>query len=158
MAIKVEVHIPEHVIILADDNKVVITRKGIRSFANRGQNGDQTIPMSTIIGVNFKSAGLAAGQINFVTAAGNQTTGGMGSLPGFSHGAYNKANNVVFRGGANKDMGKLKTFVEAHMGQQTNQSSQISEADEIEKFKKLLDEGTITQAEFDAKKKQILGI
>lgn len=31
-------------------------------------------------------------------------------------------------------------------------------ADELKKFKKLLDEGTITQEEFNAKKKQILGI
>lgn len=54
MTIKVEIHIPEHVIITADDAKVVITRKGIRSFANRGQNGDQTIPLTNIIGVDFK--------------------------------------------------------------------------------------------------------
>lgn len=117
MTIKVEIHIPEHVIITADDAKVVITRKGIRSFANRGQNGDQTIPLTNIIGVDFKKAGVTAGQINFITAAGNQTTGGLGALPGFAHGAYNKANNVVFRGGSNnKDMEKLKTFVENNMG------------------------------------------
>ena len=30
--------------------------------------------------------------------------------------------------------------------------------DEIAKFKKLLDDGTITQEEFDAKKKQLLGL
>lgn len=34
----------------------------------------------------------------------------------------------------------------------------VSSADEIIKLKKLLDDGTITQEEFDAKKKQILGI
>ena len=33
-----------------------------------------------------------------------------------------------------------------------------SDADEIKKYKALLDEGTITQEEFDAKKKQILGL
>ena len=31
-------------------------------------------------------------------------------------------------------------------------------ADEIAKFKALLDEGAITQEEFDAKKKQLLGL
>ena len=35
---------------------------------------------------------------------------------------------------------------------------QISSADELRKFKELLDIGVITQAEFDAKKKQLLGI
>ena len=32
------------------------------------------------------------------------------------------------------------------------------EADQLQKFKKLLDDGVITQEEFDAKKKQILGL
>lgn len=38
--------------------------------------------------------------------------------------------------------------------QQTN----LSPADELKKFKELLDSGVITQEEFDAKKKQILGL
>ena len=33
-----------------------------------------------------------------------------------------------------------------------------SDADELAKFKKLLDDGIITQEEFDAKKKQLLGL
>ena len=37
-------------------------------------------------------------------------------------------------------------------------SPEISSADEILKFKKLMDEGIISQAEFDAKKKQLLGL
>ena len=37
-------------------------------------------------------------------------------------------------------------------------STTISEADEIKKFKDLLDSGIITQEEFDAKKKQLLGL
>lgn len=39
---------------------------------------------------------------------------------------------------------------------QTNNS--MSEADELKKYKELLDDGTITQEEFDAKKKQLLGL
>ena len=34
----------------------------------------------------------------------------------------------------------------------------VSAADELKKFKELLDSGIITQDEFDAKKKQLLGI
>ena len=36
--------------------------------------------------------------------------------------------------------------------------SQVTGADEIKKYKELLDCGAITQEEFDAKKKQILGL
>jgi len=35
---------------------------------------------------------------------------------------------------------------------------QTSAADELRKFKELLDMGVITQEEFDAKKKQLLGL
>ncbi len=35
---------------------------------------------------------------------------------------------------------------------------QVSPADELKKFKELLDAGVITQEEFDAKKKQLLGL
>lgn len=41
---------------------------------------------------------------------------------------------------------------------QSNSLSTISDADEILKFKKLLDSGIITQDEFDKKKKQLLGL
>jgi len=40
----------------------------------------------------------------------------------------------------------------------TPQSSAISAADELIKFKELLDMGILTQEEFDAKKKQLLGL
>lgn len=42
--------------------------------------------------------------------------------------------------------------------QNTTTSSANSDADEILKFKQLLDSGIITQEEFDAKKKQLLGL
>ena len=38
------------------------------------------------------------------------------------------------------------------------QTAQLSAADELKKFKDLLDIGAITQEEFDAKKKQLLGL
>jgi len=40
----------------------------------------------------------------------------------------------------------------------TSAAPQISSADELAKFKALLDNGVITQEEFDAKKKQLLGL
>lgn len=39
-----------------------------------------------------------------------------------------------------------------------NTNVQLSPADELKKYKSLLDDGTITQEEFNAKKKQILGL
>lgn len=40
----------------------------------------------------------------------------------------------------------------------TNATKEQSLADELEKFKDLLDNGVITQEEFNAEKKQLLGL
>lgn len=47
---------------------------------------------------------------------------------------------------------------EASNNLESPSAPQTSAADEIKKFKELLDSGIITQAEFDAKKKQLLGL
>jgi predicted Zn-dependent peptidase len=38
------------------------------------------------------------------------------------------------------------------------EATKCDEADQIKKYKELLDSGVITQEEFDAKKKQLLGL
>ncbi|MCL2765606.1 MAG: SHOCT domain-containing protein [Treponema sp.] len=52
----------------------------------------------------------------------------------------------------------VSAFNKAKMAQPKPQHSQVSEADELIKFKKLLDDGVLTQEEFDKKKAQILGL
>jgi len=44
------------------------------------------------------------------------------------------------------------------VGQKDNTNTDRSPFDVIRKYKELLDEGIITQEEFDAKKKQLLGL
>jgi hypothetical protein len=46
----------------------------------------------------------------------------------------------------------------AKINAQQNGQSAISAADELKKFKELLDMGVISQEEFDQKKKQLLGL
>lgn len=55
---------------------------------------------------------------------------------------------------------KILSLLDQIMSQQGQQepSSAVSSADELLKFKKLLDEGIITQEEFEAKKRQLLGL
>ena len=47
---------------------------------------------------------------------------------------------------------------QAKTAQGSTPASAVSAADELKKFKELLDSGVITQEEFDAKKKQLLGL
>ena len=51
---------------------------------------------------------------------------------------------------------KFEEVVEETNEKQTQNN--VSAAEEIRKYKELLDDGIITQAEFDAKKKQLLGL
>ena len=48
--------------------------------------------------------------------------------------------------------------LEKEKGVSVENNSNISAADEIKKFKELLDSGVISQEEFDVKKKQLLGL
>lgn len=59
-----------------------------------------------------------------------------------------------------KQFNAIHGWLDAAVKQNNSQSmsSNIDPADEIAKFKKLLDDGTITKEEFDAKKKQLLGL
>lgn len=52
----------------------------------------------------------------------------------------------------------LKEVADANKAPATQVVNQLSAADELKKFKELLDCGLITQEEFDAKKKQLLGL
>ena len=52
----------------------------------------------------------------------------------------------------------LQVMVDSNKATQATTTQEVSAADEILKFKQLLDNGIITQEEFDAKKKQLLGL
>jgi len=54
-------------------------------------------------------------------------------------------------------MSQLDNIRNAHSNGQST-GAMVSDADELAKYKKLLDDGVITQDEFNAKKKQILGL
>ena len=76
--------------------------------------------------------------------------------------AVNDENSVVFNGNDNYETAlKVKAYVEAwSANSQQDQSGPVaaSTADEIRKFKALLDEGLLTADEFAQKKKQLLAL
>lgn len=70
-------------------------------------------------------------------------------------------NAVTFNRKHTEEFFELKKRIEELQAKAAGASSstaQISSADEIAKYKQLLDAGAITQEEYDAKKKQLLGI
>ncbi|MBQ4268398.1 MAG: SHOCT domain-containing protein [Clostridia bacterium] len=129
--------------------------KNARSFfTNNFLGGEKEIFYENIIGVQFKPASkFILGYIQFETANSS------------SRDNFNSENSFTFDGRkvSNEQAGEIAEFVkgkvrEARSPKNTVITQQVSPADELKKYKELLDCGVITQEEFDAKKKQLLGL
>lgn len=130
-------------------DKVIIRRKGFMAKMTQGfLQGDKTIYISQITGIKVKRGGFVTnGYIQFV----------LGGNLEFKSGIFQKTgdeNTVLFKSQNNDDVEEIKEIIEERM--QNKGGGQVSTADELIKFKKLLDDEVISQAEFDKKKKELL--
>lgn len=131
-------------------NLVIETRKG-----------EEIVPISKIQSFSMKEPhGLSQGQIIFKTAQAAT----FGVSLGFGIGAALGAEKTFFFTKANVEMARVLrgyiTNYEATASQpaRTEDAKVVSVVEEIRGLKGLLDDGIITQEEFNAKKKQLLGI
>lgn len=135
-----------------DDYNVKIESKGMSNFINRGSKGVKSIPIKSITAIQFKKPNLTTGYIQFAYSGSSESKGG-------TLNAVKDENTILF---IKKELDlaeKLVELIEVKRREDTKPSTQTqSTADEIKQFKSLLDEGIITQEEFDSKKKQLLGI
>ncbi len=75
--------------------------------------------------------------------------------------AETKKDSFVYRAAkqeADEILAILGNITKSDTKEEVVESHEISVTDEIRKYKILLDEGILTQEEFEAKKKQLLGI
>ena len=119
---------------------------------------EEKIPCTSIKSVTVKKPGIAFGK--FIFNVDQQNTAGV-SL-GFGVIAALGAERAFF---FKKDdlwtAEKMRDYIlecQRPKPAQTTAPAGADPADQIRKLKSLLDDGILTQAEFDAKKKQILGI
>lgn len=146
------------------EDKVIIKRKGLFALASQGIKGDTTFFYSNLSGVDYKKPGLTNGYIRFV-AAGTVTQNSKTGLFSTPTDSAQDPNTVILRAFNRKMPAQseelynliMKKIDEVQSKQNTTMPA-ISSAEEIAKFKQLLDQGIITQEEFDAKKKQLLGL
>ncbi len=134
------------------EDKVIITRKGALSKFTQGFfKGDKTIYLSQISGIQVKpGTSFTNGYIQFTLSGGNESTKGLLK-------ATHDENTVMFQKKDNQlvekitsEIEKLKKTVQAPV------QVQRSSADEIRKYKQLLDDGIITEEEFNKKKSALL--
>jgi len=125
----------------------------ISQLAMRGAKGKKRIMFQSISAIDFKKAMFKeAGYIQF-SVMGSERSGGMLSAAG-------DENSILINEGLNELAQEIVDYIESKRNQNAAPQvvQQLSTADELKKFKELLDSGIITQEEFDAKKKQLLGL
>ena len=133
-----------------DGENIIITTK----------KAEEVIPISRIQSFTLKEPGLAYGKIVFTTAQAATT----GINIGFGISAALGAEKTFFYSKGDLETAKQFRDIVTNYDKSTNQpdpapvGTVVSVVEEIRGLKTLLDEGILTQEEFEAKKKQLLGI
>lgn len=134
------------------ENKIRIKRKGVLAFMTQGLKGDKEILIKQISSIQFKKAGmLTNGYIQFAFIGGQEAKGTFFQ-------ATKDENTIMFKTGQQVSFEKIKEAIEKKIASMEKGETKSSNLDELEKLAELKDKGIITEEEFTAKKKKLLGI
>ncbi len=142
------------------ESKIRIKKKGgfldvvLRGADAKGQiRGDKDILFKEISAVEFKKATWAApGYIRFMFKGGQET-----KSRSFKD-LKKDGNAVMFRPNQSSAFEKMKEAIDKKMALMEEDGTKTSDLDDLEKLAALRDKGIITEEEFNAKKKQLLGL
>lgn len=151
--------------VIAYDDRVVIERTGLFAFAAQGFKGSKTCFYKDLSSVGYKKPGMANGYLQFIVAGSNPSAP-KSDLWGTSKETMQDENVVVLRAFNSETpvlSDKIYRIIMDHVAAAKHSNSgtapaSVSGADEIRKYNELYKQGIITEAEFTAKKKQILRI
>lgn len=134
----------------------VIIKRGAKGFLLGGGmlRGDKTIPYSSIVVVQLKKAGMTAGYIQLTLKGGSEAKSGLFQ----STTDENSINfHSAFGGNNNELFAEAKKLIEEKINA-VNSTAKNSGLDDLEKLAALKEKGIISEEEFQAKKKQLLGL
>lgn len=143
-------------IAILEDDRITIKRKGFLAFNNYGLKGEKVIFLRNISGIQLKEAKMTVGYLQFVIIGSQESKGGLQS-------AMKDENTIVFGGGfhdkeMNENAKAIKKYIENYiLNANYNVNASTSDKyDKLAKIKKLLDDGILTQEEFESEKRKIL--
>lgn len=149
-------------ILLVYDDKIVISRKTALGFFSQGLKGEKVFFYKDLSSIEYKKPSVwANGYIKFLTPGTIETKQNIGFLGNTTLDAAKDPNTLILRA-FNKEIPEkseeIYNFILKKIKEYKTSivQSNISNADEIIKFKKLLDERIITQEEFEKKKQELL--
>ena len=135
--------------VVLEEDCIQVERSGV--MGSIAHSSEMKIPLSTIQTIMYRKDSIFAnGLLQFCTLGGRTEASTIFFFPGRNSEA------LAFKEKVERQMEICKRKEADHNGKTVIQS--LSGADEIKKYKELLDSGIISQEEFDAKKKQILGV
>lgn len=139
----IEINTKIHDVVLDDNIVTIIQKSGF--LTKRSENA---ISISSITSVVTSKPGLLPGDIQFIVG---------GEVRDLVN--YSKLNEVsLFDDKQYQNALLMKKYIEEYSRSDTKQNNAVSVTDEILKFKKLFDDGVLTEVEFSAKKKQLLNL
>ena len=152
-----------HLLLLSD--RLRIQKKEEKTFLNQGFKPNRDIPLAQISGIRLKKATtLGNGYIQILVNGADETR---------MTDARRDDNTVLFRGAHEVDFEKIKMAIEMKLAAaeidtagirimnptpSQPQPREMSYIEELEKLAALRDKGVLTEDEFAAKKRKILGI
>ena len=136
-------------------DKVILKRSGLGAklfFGLTNPKGEKTIYFNHIAAIQVKKPSFTCGYIQFTLPGGIESRKG-------TFDAMSDENSVTFNGKMQYEIAlDIKERIEKLKNSISNTSGGMGGADELRKFKQLLDEGIISKEEFEHKKKQLLGL
>ncbi|SFB98715.1 protein of unknown function [Bacillus sp. OV322] len=145
-------------IITLDGNFLRIKRKGFINLMNHGLDGEKSIDITNISGVQLKKAGLTSGYLQFIYPGSQENKGGVFS-------ATQDENTVMFVKKEQAMALEIKAYIEEIISNRNSNNttqpiveSKVDATEEIRKYKSLMDDGIINEEEFQEKKRQLLGL
>ena len=94
---------------------------------------------------------LTNGYIQFAFVGGSESKGGLFQ-------GVRDENTVIFKASQQKDFEKLRDELTQRIASRSTVASPLSSGDEIEKLVSLRDRGILTEKEFQAQKRKVLGL
>jgi hypothetical protein len=135
-----------------DGQFVTLSRKGFFAQTRVGR-GEKRIPIMQIVAVQWKSAGVLMGSIQFTISGGSEVRSKFGRQ---NHDANRDENSVTFYRYDQRPFEVLRAAIEAAIASPGAPSAAPDPLDELRKLGELRDARVLTQAEFEQQKALLL--
>ncbi|WP_273729143.1 SHOCT domain-containing protein [Leuconostoc mesenteroides] len=154
-------------IVSAFEDRIEISRKNVVGFLTQGIKADRIIHYRDMTSIETKRPSFVTnGYMQFIINPELSVKQKVSIVSGTTVESMKDPNAVIFTAMQKKtlkEFDELKEYVLSRLDfynsqQQNVISHSVNGFDDLTKLKSLLDDGVITQEDFDAKKKQILGI